>query len=315
MPKPKLIIKRGKRIPEWSLMPEELEALRPPEADQMSDRRLKRLPLPVPKRKTIILRERILPRDLLEPDVILRREYFHPFRLYRVRKNQKNLTPSEWTRFICALEMLAEPSASAPNYHDFVDIHDQAMTTAAGHMWGAHGGQNFLAWHREYLAKLEARLRLINPLVTIPYWDWVNDRFIPAQLSDPADLAAWGITRNASFNPASLPDQPWISLVMSSGVSPASLISFQSALEAPHNTVHVVVGGPTGTMGTSRSPADPLFWLHHCFLDKLWADWQQMNSGAAFNPPNTADTLQPPPIMTRTVAQVLRITSLRYVYA
>jgi hypothetical protein len=22
------------------------------------------------------------------------------------------------------------------------------------------------------------------------------------------------------------------------------------------------------------SPNDPVFWLHHCFIDKLWADWQ-----------------------------------------
>jgi tyrosinase len=266
----------------------------------------------VPKRKTIVVRDQILARDLLQPDALFRREYFQRFRIYRVRKNQKDLTPSEWTRFICAIEMLAEPGAAPPTYHDFVDIHDQAMTTAAGHMWGAHGGQNFLAWHREYLAKFEARLRLFNPLVTIPYWDWVNDRLIPAQLSDPADLAAWGVTRGASFNPASLPDQPWMNLVMASGVSPASHTSFQSALEGPHNTVHGVVGG---VMGTSRSPADPLFWLHHCFIDKLWANWQQTNTGPAFNPPNTADTLQPPPIMTRTVAQVLRTTSLGYVYA
>ena len=38
-----------------------------------------------------------------------------------------------------------------------------------------------------------------------------------------------------------------------------------------HNRVHVWVGG---SMMPMTSPNDPVFWLHHCFIDKLWADWQ-----------------------------------------
>ena len=38
-----------------------------------------------------------------------------------------------------------------------------------------------------------------------------------------------------------------------------------------HNRVHVWVGG---SMGPMTSPNDPVFFLHHCFVDKLWADWQ-----------------------------------------
>ena len=26
------------------------------------------------------------------------------------------------------------------------------------------------------------------------------------------------------------------------------------------------------------SPNDPLFWLHHCYIDKLWAEWQEKNN-------------------------------------
>jgi tyrosinase len=38
-----------------------------------------------------------------------------------------------------------------------------------------------------------------------------------------------------------------------------------------HNRVHVWVGG---TMSRPVSPGDPVFFLHHCFVDKLWAEWQ-----------------------------------------
>jgi len=38
-----------------------------------------------------------------------------------------------------------------------------------------------------------------------------------------------------------------------------------------HNRVHVWVGG---SMLPGTSPNDPAFFLHHCFIDKIWADWQ-----------------------------------------
>jgi hypothetical protein len=38
-----------------------------------------------------------------------------------------------------------------------------------------------------------------------------------------------------------------------------------------HNRVHRWVGG---SMIPITSPNDPVFFLHHCFMDKLWADWQ-----------------------------------------
>lgn len=39
-----------------------------------------------------------------------------------------------------------------------------------------------------------------------------------------------------------------------------------------HNKVHVWVGG---SMLPGTSPNDPVFFLHHCFVDRIWADWQK----------------------------------------
>jgi tyrosinase len=41
-----------------------------------------------------------------------------------------------------------------------------------------------------------------------------------------------------------------------------------------HNRVHMWVGG---SMLPMTSPNDPVFWLHHCFVDKLWVIWQAMH--------------------------------------
>ena len=32
-------------------------------------------------------------------------------------------------------------------------------------------------------------------------------------------------------------------------------------------------------METGSSPSDPLFWLHHATIDRLWAKWQKQHPG------------------------------------
>jgi len=89
-----------------------------------------------------------------------------------------------------------------------------------------------------------------------------------------------------------------------------------------HNRVHLWVGG---NMAPMTSPNDPVFFLHHCFVDKIWADWQAVqlseNPEAAPHyaplqngPPghNFDDQLRP---WTRKVKDVLSIADLGYDYA
>jgi Mg-chelatase subunit ChlD len=61
---------------------------------------------------------------------------------------------------------------------------------------------------------------------------------------------------------------------------------FRSGLEVTlHNTGHRWVGGD---MAALTSPNDPVFFLHHCFVDKLWADWQARHPTAEQFPPSTS---------------------------
>jgi tyrosinase len=54
-------------------------------------------------------------------------------------------------------------------------------------------------------------------------------------------------------------------------------IGKDSLERGPHDNVH---GGVNGLMGAFMSPVDPLFWLHHCNLDRLWTLWATKESKA-----------------------------------
>ncbi|OAG01602.1 Di-copper centre-containing protein [Paraphaeosphaeria sporulosa] len=55
--------------------------------------------------------------------------------------------------------------------------------------------------------------------------------------------------------------------------------TFWPCLEnAPHGAGHGGVGGQMTNLYSS--PGDPLFYLHHTYLDKLWWEWQNLNLSA-----------------------------------
>lgn len=80
-------------------------------------------------------------------------------------------------------------------------------------------------------------------------------------------------------------EQPSVLAALVSTAS--SFATFADALELAHNLPHTAVGAaqlldpqgePTAPPGDMAdldiSPGDPTFWVHHAFVDKLWADRQ-----------------------------------------
>jgi tyrosinase len=211
-----------------------------------------------------------------------------------VRKNQKNLTQAEWDRFVQAVNKMHGVNAAGPAYREFVAVHVQAMSPS-GMSWAVHTmgptmpGRNFLAWHRQFLVEFEKRLG-----VPIPYWDWMIERSIPGALDTPPLLASWSVRRN--WDASLLPSSAAYEYTMSR----SGFRSFQRRLETVlHNEVHLAVGGDPevvppsklGDMSTEHSPADPIFWLHHSNVDRLWALWFQQHSTKV--PTNLKEVLQP----------------------
>ncbi|RYZ59383.1 MAG: hypothetical protein EOP07_04185 [Proteobacteria bacterium] len=60
----------------------------------------------------------------------------------------------------------------------------------------------------------------------------------------------------------------------------------------PHNGVHNTVGGIMAN--TTDSPRDPVFWLHHCNIDRVWTQWVTMHPEALkpFADPSPAEVAQ-----------------------
>ena len=223
------------------------------------------------------------------------------------RKNQSSLSDAEWNDLIDSINKLHE--SNDVNWDDFVNIHVKAMMTPEGRQWSVHGmstdGHNFLAWHREYLLFMEERLRSFNSLVTLPYWDSYNDHEIPQQLSQQNDLNRWGVERSHHHDPAVLATPEAMDYLK----NVSNFIQFQGDLEYFHNGPHLYVGED---MATAKSPNDPVFWLHHANIDRLWSIWQDSQVGT--NPDNLDEQLNPAPIITRKVKDLLDIESLGYDY-
>ena len=111
---------------------------------------------------------------------------------------------------------------------------------------------------------------------------WSLDPQIPRRTLPSADDISWA----NSF--ADYDSFPWSE---ASGLLDADSTSFRNALEGYivntqdglrlgnglHNRVH---NWMQGSMGPGTSPNDPIFFLHHAYVDKLWADWEIIHPNA-----------------------------------
>lgn len=208
-----------------------------------------------------------------------------------------------------------------------------------------HHNDLFLPWHRGYLYHFELALQDIDPTVTLPWWNWIDEPGIPAAYEDAEIDGAPNVLRSAPVAPIGVPPQdwfpaethrePWDPAQPGPGPQAPPLREFQIAEGTVdtlgwlmgatthtdfsqrcwrlHDNLHVWVGGEM--QDPNWAAFDPLFWAHHTMVDRLWRIWQHDHQGAdpgaeLIDGPMTF--LKPPAL---TVREVLDVTQLGYEYS
>jgi len=151
-----------------------------------------------------------------------------------------------------------------------------------------HWGQDdridlFTPWHRLYMANMEYAFRLPSPNkpLAIPYWDWTNST-IPGlpllanygQWKNGPILGKLGATAGVtSRDTTPIPYEELQQWVKTSYMQ-KTFCEFNFHIVQPHNTIHVKVGGDMGY--PQNSSYDPIFYLHHSYVDSQYAYFQEL---------------------------------------
>ncbi|KAJ9468936.1 Tyrosinase [Diplonema papillatum] len=206
----------------------------------------------------------------------------------RERKAYSSLSCAERNRFVRAIKELKSTKPS--EWDDFVSMHGQAWSYA-------HSSNEFFPWHRWYLVGFENALRSLGgefECITLPYWDWEKDagsesstpplrcntfgRTTGTDASNCVDegvsnKATWAVSGGGclkrNFGGFGFAGE---ATIINHITTRPSYSSFRPPIEGLHGTAHVWVGGHMA--GVSTAPEDPLFWMHHCNIDRMWALWQ-----------------------------------------
>ncbi len=179
-----------------------------------------------------------------------------------------------------------------------------ASRAFAAEVWNtcqAHGGNHledcFLPWHRMFVFYFERIVRAVlnDASFTMPYWNYTNPahRVLPAAFREPAGDSnpLYRMHRKPSVNlghplderqgmpsplePTCRQQQTYLA---SGGTRQGFCLNLDSGL---HASVHVLVGDRQGMGDIQWAANDPVFWLHHSNIDRLWASW---NAGGHGNP-------------------------------
>jgi tyrosinase len=203
--------------------------------------------------------------------------------MVRVRKNANKLTAGERDRFVAAFAQLN--SQGAGRFVDFRNMHTSVSSPQA------HGFPGFLPWHRAYLLDLERELQAIDASVALPYWRFdqpapnlftldffgVSNNLGAVQFSATNPLQFWvtdgvqGINRRPFFNTTT-----GSANVITEAATLAlgnQYPAFRTLEGNPHGFAHTSFGGSISSIGTAAK--DPLFFLLHANVDRLWAKWQR----------------------------------------
>ncbi len=228
-----------------------------------------------------------------------------------VRQSIAALTPAQVASLQHGIQVMMSRSVTDPTSYAFqANIHgtySDPTTPEETSSWNncEHGSYHFLSWHRMYLYFFDRILRAASgdPNLVLPYWNWTDpaQRTLPAAFRLPASasnalyvpppgrqasfdagtgsLGAGAVDYSAAFADTNF-DSPTGSGASFGGqiAGPMQFNGPHGAFESqPHDVVHVALGGFMDDPNTAAE--DPIFWLHHANIDRMWNRWLGQGGG------------------------------------
>jgi len=238
-----------------------------------------------------------------------------------VQRNDINdMSAASQQKFVNAVLQMKQSG----KYDEFVTIHNQNMVNAHRGPAFLPWHREFLWRFEQELLKIDSTITLpywdwsnpVNQTSTAIVWGILGGNGNPQNNNkvETGPFSGWTITvkdaaqpsfltRNFGSGGISLPSQGNVEYALQQQAydnapwsdSP-TLSGFRNVLEGwwnssatsgvfLHNLVHVWVGG---NMVPASSPNDPIFFLHHAFIDKIWVEWIRRKD------PNPSDVLNNP---------------------
>ncbi|PQE17834.1 di-copper centre protein [Rutstroemia sp. NJR-2017a WRK4] len=226
-----------------------------------------------------------------------------------IRREWRTLSSNAKKEYIDAVQCLTTRPSKVRNngslYDDFPFVHQQTAPTA-------HAAASFLPWHRYFIHVYEDALRNdCGFRGALPYWDWSADwkDFANSPVWDSErGFGGNGKSDDRTVGQGScVTDGPFAGLeamfygeeyqphCLSRGFSTGDSLEELIALIRPdvlddimeeedfknfserleHNAHGFVSGSIRGDFSKYTGPYDPVFFLHHVNIDRLWWEWQQ----------------------------------------
>ncbi|GAB7184450.1 hypothetical protein ATKI12_4281 [Kitasatospora sp. Ki12] len=224
------------------------------------------------------------------------------------RRDVATITDDERRRLKEAFQQLDSGKFTYPDGVTFWDKQEEVHKGAHVAGQDVHGGRAFLPWHRELCNRLERLLRIVDPELSLHYWDWTTDprvatddrvalfttHFMGSASSDigepfpdfeSTEPGHHLVHRDVAPGPPVVADL--ITVLFGFGIAldatittsgdhlpqPMQYTAMDQVLQGSHNYIHS--GYIRGTIANPHfSFHDPFVFLLHSNVDRLWACWQ-----------------------------------------
>ncbi|XP_060586345.1 putative tyrosinase-like protein tyr-3 isoform X2 [Ruditapes philippinarum] len=224
---------------------------------------------------------------------------------FRLRREIRTLSKEERQRFFKVLQTMYKEGT----IQKFGRLHGQTRKKV-------HKGAAFLPWHRVFILDFEEEMRRIDERVFLPYWDYTIDN----NITKPSDSVVWsdcffgngeGFIKTGPFRnwygghsiqmqrdyarggqcPPRLINKLDINRIMKkchfTDVTTGSEPFYDNInnIEMLHDGVHDWVGGDMDELPFAAF--DPVFYLHHAFIDYIWEKFRNRQRNSCHINPET----------------------------